>query len=1278
MATVDYVAIETPHHKLSNPLEVAVNMTQEEASEEPNTKQDVAADGKAVPLLQLFSYADSMDQMLMTLGTIGAIGAGILQPLQIVLFGDVMNAFNPLTPSSPGEIQHAVSRVALRFVYLAIAALVCGLAQNACWTVTASRQSRRIRSAYVSAILSKEIAWFELNDPMQLPTRVAESATAMQNGMGRKIGDSIHLVSMALAGIIIGFIKGWQLTLVLIALTPFMAGAGYVSMQVMTKANQSVIAAYAQAGAIAQESLSNIRTVHMFNSISHFTNKYEQALGVSTLAGTKKGFAIGWGTGLMFFAIFCTYACGLYFGAYKIANDQLDGSTCTGSDCYDGGRVLTVFFSVTMGATALGQAGPALEGISSARSAAFDVFAVIQRKSLIDPLSNSGRVLSKVLGHITIDQVSFAYPSRPDIQVCSDYSLTIHPGETIALVGPSGSGKSTIVSLLERFYDPSHGSVFLDGHDIKDLNVKWLRGRIGLVGQEPTLFSTSIRENIRHGKTGATDKEVFQAAKMANAFDFIMEFPNGFDTEVGEHGVQLSGGQKQRIAITRAIIKNPPILLLDEATSALDSESEHIVQTSLDRLLSASERTTIIIAHRLSTIRNASRIAVHSGGSIVEIGTHDELMRIKNGHYRLLVEAQSETNETTSIHWSGQSLLDKAMVELTRELNKIGTDANQVETSASDSSADADVSTGRIWKMSLPEWKFMALGSVGALVNAATFPVWGVLLAKITVLFFQYDKTKHEMMMDAGYWSLGFVGLGVVFGLSIITQHYSFAVASQRLTTRVRLATYSAILHQEVGWFDLDANSSGALVSRLASDSATLQAMTSETLNQTLVSLCSVGIALAIAFYHNWQMTLALLATSPVLMLIEFVRAQQMTGNIDGKTSNDADASAGSLLSEAIGSVRTVASLGMESAVTTEYAGFLDISKRLDMRTGLIGGLTFGLSMAFNLLLEAFLFWLGGKWTANGTITFSDFFVVLLVVILSMFGVAMASQNATDNAKAKLAAKRVFNIIDRVPKIDTTITTGHTPERLNGEIEFKNLVFAYPSRPETNVYDNYSLKIPRGHTVALVGASGSGKSTAISLLERFYDPAAGNITLDGVDIRQLSLPWLREHISLVSQEPVLFSGTIADNIAFGKPGASREEVIDAAKKANAFEFISNFPNGFDTDVGDRGAQVSGGQKQRIAIARAILRDPEVLLLDEATSALDNESERVVQASLDRLMALKQRTTIIVAHRLSTIRNADIIAVMQDGGIVEQGAHDTLMNIPNGVYRSLVSRQMGAH
>ncbi|KAG7390659.1 Antigen peptide transporter 2 [Phytophthora pseudosyringae] len=1288
-STATFVATETPKHAdETNRLDVAFNRVD---NPEQSVSKEKAANGQVVSMGELFSYADGIDKLLMFLGTVGALAAGVSQPIQIVLFGDVLNTFNPADPSA--DIEDGIKSVALNFVFVGVAVFIAGSFQVACWTITASRQAKRIRSEYVSAIMTKEIGWFDVNEPMQLGSRVAEATVTIQEGMGRKVGDGLNFFSMAVSGIVIGLVKGWELALILLAFTPFIAFTAFLAMKVLSTATQAGLESYGKAGAVAQEALSNVRTVHMFNSINHFIAKYQDALGLSTKAGIKKGFAVGWGTGIMFGTVFCTYAGGMYFGALMVANDNLDGNHCTGQGCYNGGRVLTVFFAVIMGAMALGQAAPSAEAITSARAAAFPVFQTIKRPSLINPLSEEGKKLDKVMGRIQIENVSFAYPSRPEVQVCSKYSLTIEPGETVALVGPSGSGKSTMVSLLERFYDPLSGTVSIDGVDVRTLNVKWLRSQVGLVGQEPSLFATSIMENIRYGCPSATDEQVVEAAKMANAYNFIKEFPQGFQTEVGERGAQLSGGQKQRIAIARAIIKNPPILLLDEATSALDTESERIVQASLDQLLASSHRTTIIIAHRLSTIRNASRIAVHSGGAIVEIGSHDELMKLENGHYRLLVEAQNRVaseekeerpTEVTTVE--DLDSLDDRIVRSGRSSRRSISRHSLSEKEGALATRDNELgdvdlppfSMSRVWKMSLPEWKFIIVGSLGAIVNAAVFPVWGVLLVKVTVLFFHLDYTKSEMMEHARWWALGFVGLGISFAASITLQHYGFAVVSQNLVTRVRLATFSAMLHQEIGWFDLDENSSGALVSRLATDSAVLQAMTSETLNRGLVNITTLTIAFAIAFFYSWQMTLILLAAFPVLVASSFIQAQQMAGTSGNKKNNDADTSAGSLLSEAIGSIRTVASFSMEVALNTLYVGYLDVSKAADVKIGIVGGLAFGVSQGAMFLVMAVLFFISGRWISRGIITFEEFFMVLMVIMLSTFAMGMAAQGATDGAKAKRSAQRVFKVIDRKPLIDATSGTGRTLEHVDGDIEFRNLEFMYPARPDAKIYKKYSLKIARGQTVALVGASGSGKSTAISLLERFYDPAAGVVTLDGNNLKELNLQWLREHVSLVSQEPVLFAGTIAENIDLGKPGSTREEIIEAAKKANAFDFISNFPNGFDTDVGDRGAQVSGGQKQRIAIARAILRDPAVLLLDEATSALDNESERVVQASLDRLLALKQRTTIIVAHRLSTIRNANLIAVTHDGAIVEQGTHDQLMQLPNGIYKGLVARQVNAH
>eukprot|EP00549_Striatella_unipunctata_P025532 CAMPEP_0118702986 /NCGR_PEP_ID=MMETSP0800-20121206/18252_1 /TAXON_ID=210618 ORGANISM="Striatella unipunctata, Strain CCMP2910" /NCGR_SAMPLE_ID=MMETSP0800 /ASSEMBLY_ACC=CAM_ASM_000638 /LENGTH=1104 /DNA_ID=CAMNT_0006604361 /DNA_START=179 /DNA_END=3493 /DNA_ORIENTATION=- len=690
--------------------------------------------------------------------------------------------------------------------------------------------------------------------------------------------------------------------------------------------------------------------------------QYTAATQEAYAKGTSIILSEGMANGGMLGSFILLYGVLTVFGTFLIYRD-VDKNGCDPSNRIDGNiscsetgpAVFGGMLGVAFAAQGMAQLANAYEAFAAARAALYPAMKAIRRTkgspeeiimtdAPMDTTTHSfkdeGDVITKtrvVLPAYTIDssseeglkprmdsatisfnKVEFSYPTRPDNKVLNGLDLVIEPGKTTALVGPSGGGKSTVMAMLERFYDPTYGTVSVDGVDLKDINIKYLRQQLAYVGQEPVLFATTVAGNIKYGFPEATQEQIENAARLANAHDFISSFPEGYNTQVGDKGAQLSGGQKQRIAIARVLVSNPKILLLDEATSALDSESERIVQEALDNLLAGRRLTTIVIAHRLSTIHNADKIAVISGGNVVEAGTHEELMVHPSGRYRNLVEKQETEREPP--------------------------------------------------QMAPPMPKSSSTGSLDALDS--------------------------------------------------------------------NLADFDGIPH-----------------------------------------LC-----------------------------------------------------------------------------------------------------------------------------------------------------------------------------------------------------FRDVTFAYPTRPQKKVFNGFDLAVQQGDTVALVGPSGGGKSTTVSLIERFYDPDDGNVEYLGMDLKSLNVGWLRDQIGLVGQEPTLFNASIAENISYGYTEATRPEIEDAAKMANAHDFIMSFPDGYDTNVGERGGQLSGGQKQRVAIARALVKKPKVLLLDEATSALDSDSEAVVQEALDVLMSSKEHTTLVIAHRLSTIRNADKIAFVADGKVREYGSHEELMARPNGRYKRLVETQ----
>ncbi|CAJ0959537.1 unnamed protein product, partial [Mesorhabditis belari] len=1259
-------------------------------------------DIRPVTLNELFRYTNRKDHFLLLIGLICAIVNGASQPILALFTGRITNVFL-ISPSNSTEFLGDAYENVYVMIGLGILGIFSNFGQYMSFALVCTRVISTIRIEYINSVLRQNAAWLDANHSGTLSTKLSDDLERIREGIGDKLGLLLRGAAMFLTGLIIAFVYEWRLALVVTGVAPAMCICTAFMARKINGATMKELAGVGQAGAIAEETIMGVRTVQACNGQRDMIEKYEKCLLRGESHAIRKGIFGGFFSGLFFFILFSFMAAGFVYGGYLLKIGIIPNP----------GVVFIVTMSMLMGAYFLGVISPHLMVLLNARVAAAKIYNIIDRIPPIDPASRDGRRFEKMTGRVVFEGVSFRYPNRREKMILNDFSITVEPGETVALVGKSGCGKTSIFSLLTRLYDVENGRIIIDHSDIRDINIQQLRQSIGVVQQEPILFNGTVEENVRMGDVELSDQQVKQVCKQANAHHFIMKLPQGYKTILGAGGIQLSGGQKQRLSIARTLAKSPKILLLDEATSALDAKSESKVQWSINRLKGI---TTMIIAHRLSTVKRAGKILVIDEGKVVEQGNHDELMEIR-GIYHNLVKAQQLREENHCFEQDEENREEEeeekndrfslAEADLHRENGKRATLKSQSTVESTTSGREAFIrgsslteSFGlspreslrlRLEEIDLDEndrqllneerkakdgfWAIfrriknlraqMFFGLICALIRGGELPAMTLAFAYVFEGFQMVPYSNGEMMHRLFLGVAIFVSIGLGCFLFQTLASVFFSSVSEKASRQFRVSAFETILAQDGLYFDCAQHAPGRLISRLAADSPNIKAVLDGRMMQVIVGICGIFGCFAVGFVYSWEVTV--IGAGMIILLwlfMIFMGIFVMRLNVK-LVKNDESAK---LSIEMIENVKTIQLLTKEDYFVQKYVNAVNEQHRNEIMKCWLEGISFTVSQSNTYFLTAVCYAVGIRVIVIGWRSASDVFSAIMAMSSGVLGAMNSYPYFPEFVKARTAAQMLFSIIDQKPSTGSA-KTGEIFET-EGSILFENVYFGYSGKG--SIVESLHFNIRPGEHVALVGPSGCGKSTCFLLLERFYDVNGGKIRIDGRDIRTLHLMNLRSQIGHVGQEPVLFSGTIRENICLGVKGKSVTQLMDVLEMANIKTFCEQLPLGIETQVGEKGSQLSGGQKQRIAIARALIRKPRILLFDEATSALDSQSEKAVQEALDK--ASKGRTCLTIAHRLSTIQNCDRIFYVANGMIKESGKHDELM-AKKGYYYRLAKEQI---
>ncbi|KAI0902060.1 putative ABC multidrug transporter [Annulohypoxylon nitens] len=1238
---------------------------------------------------------------------------------------------------SPAEYQASVNSKVLLVMACALAQMALVYIYIVSFNLFGERLAHRLRDRYFRSLLRQEVSFFDKLPAGEVSSRLSADINIIKSGTSEKVGVYMGSLAMFITSYVVAFIKDARLAGILVSLVPAFMLMSLVGGHFIGKYSALASQHVAAASSIALESLSNVMVVHAFRANDRLEEKFSKELVAAKTDGAKKAMVTAVQSGLLYFIAFAASGLAYWQGSKIIADvvgGRTEGVTV--GTIYtiifllvDASLVLSqispylqIFGSATAALEKLEvdmERQSKIDGTVPLQGDDFESFSGDIKLENVDftyPSRPDVPVIQGVSLHLPagLHTAVVGLSGSGKSTIAGLLTRLYDPDQGIVYVDGRNICDANVRQLRSFIGLVQQDPLLLDRSVLENIALGLVNSsRPEHASLQPILLGIQlslIAESVRDGQDimAAAEphgdqaleivKMVQRAANLADAEVFLGNLEYGLGTVVGPNGDLLSGGQKQRVALARALVKDPKILILDEATSSLDSASEQRIQGAIEKVCVG--RTVVSIAHRLATVKNADNIVVMRNGKVIEQGRHLDLMA-KDGDYAALVRLQNMGSETSSVS-TAKGSLSKGTDHSEIDIEKVSESLAVAKGNPQEETVDGAEETEKEEKApekSRPTWA--TIKSMASVTRPHLFWLFVALFASVIVggtysgsaLIFGHTigalspcNSEDSIRTAGSFFALMFLVLAIAEFFANGVSWSAFGWVAQKVLYTIRILSFRSLFEQDLQWHQSENRTPSILLAYITSDSAAVEGLTGSIIG-SMFSICvNFLVAVILTLIIAWKIAIVCLATVPLMLGSGIMQIRILTQFAE--RHEKAFAKSVSITVEAVNSIKTVAALSLEHEVLGTYRRSLSAPRKEMTRSSLWANLFLAIAFSLSNLIYAFIYWWGAKQIIASHYTQVQFFIVLVALLVSAQLWGQLFTLAPEITKAGRSVGKIFDLIDlgSSKTLSDKNSDSLDPEAAieskrsavsNGQgiaVSFKQVKFSYPARPNRQVLKGLDIEIRPSQFCALVGPSGAGKSTVISLLERMYSVESGSIEVDGLDISAKKEPIFRDEIGLVPQDSVLFDGSIRFNIALGaRPGTepSQADIEEACKLANIHDTIVALPDGYDTQCGPSGGQLSGGQKQRLSIARALVRKPRLLLLDESTSALDAESERLLQDGLEK--ATRGITVVAIAHRLHTIRRADVIFMIEDGRCVERGSHEELL-IRSESYRVNVLHQ----